>query len=176
MNDMVQNLKRTKYGFEGVMYCPLFQTELSVSVNKEEDLEYAQKCADYLCNMPEDTLLRLCNYIIRYCEDSREYFEFEDVSIPENICGTQILAYVTPSVLIVEKPDDPTVIGFHVECGCDWELEHGLEFTIRDEKILYVGPFDDMSAWNKGRLEYVGFYNSGSDVRMNYADKEEQQQ
>lgn len=172
MNHIIQDLKRTKFGFEGTLDYPLFETQIKVFVDREEDIEYAQKCADCLCNMSEDTLLRLSTYIIRYCEYHREYLE-EDGSIPENISGTEILEYIVPSVLIVERPEDPSIIGFHVECGCDWEWEHGLEFTIRDEKILYVGPFDDMSPWNKGRLSYVGFYNPDNAESMNYADKED---
>lgn len=172
MKNLIQDLKHTKYGLEGVMDFPLFQTEINVFIKHEDDLDYAQKCADYLCNMPQEILLRLCKYIIRYCEDNRKCLEFEDILIPENITGTKILEYIVPNVLIVEKPDDSSVIGFHVECSCDWESEHGLEFTIKDEKILYVGPFDEMPAWNKGRLDYVGFYNSDNTVVMNYADNE----
>lgn len=172
MENRIQNLKSTKYGIEGTMECPLFQTEMDVAIDNEEDVEYAQKCADYLCNMPQDTLLRLCQYIIRYCEDYREFFD-DEVQIPVHVEGVQIIEYFVPSVLIVEKPDDPSIIGFHVECGCDWEVEHGLEFTIKDNKILYTGPFDAMPAWDQDRLEYAGFYDSDSDFCMNYADKEE---
>ena len=168
----IQNIEHTSFGFEGKMDCPAFQRTMDVMIDKEDDIEYAQKCADYLCNMPESTLLRLCTYSIRYCEEFRSILMPEDMPVPEHISGKQILEYFRPNVLIVERPEDPSVIGFHVECGCDWEPEHGLEFTIKDDKILYVGSFDDMPAWSEGRLSYAGFYDPNNDMNMNYADKE----
>lgn len=74
----------------------------------------------------------------------------EDIVVPEDVNGREILSYITPSVLIIE---------FHVECECDWEEEHGLEITIKDNKLVYVGSFDGMPPYYEERLAYVGYYD-----------------
>ena len=67
-------------------------------------------------------------------------------------------------------------IDFHIEGSCKWDIEHGLEVTISDDRILYVGEFEDYGP-NSNRLQYIidkyGFYNPEIDMNVNYADKVE---
>lgn len=168
---MIKNLHKTDYGLEGTMEYPLFKTEIDVLVSDKNYAEYAEKCASYLVNIPDETLIRLCRYITRYCDEYRSLLE-DYMTVPSNTSQKDILNYIAPSTLIVDKPNDASVIGFHMEFGCDWEPEHGLEITIVDNKIMYVGSYDGMSPWNKDRLEYSGYYNENNDLNMNYADNE----
>lgn len=62
----------------------------------------------------------------------------------------EILEYVYPSALIVRKPQDDR-IGFHLEMECDWEPEHGLEWSVLDGKAMYVGAFSSVSPWSEFR-------------------------
>ena len=96
----------------------------------------------------------------------------EEIDVPEGVAGREILSYITPSVLIIDDNCDENMIEFHVECGCDWECEHGLEITIKDNKILYVGSYNGMPPYFKERLEHAGYYDEATDINMNYADKE----
>ena len=50
-------------------------------------------------------------------------------------------------MLVVETPKEPEKIAFGVELRCDWEPEHGMEWTINDGKVLYVGDYEGISAW-----------------------------
>ncbi len=34
-----------------------------------------------------------------------------------------------------------------MECWCDWEEEHALEWTVRGNEVLYVGSFSDERPW-----------------------------
>lgn len=72
---MIKNLHKTDYGLEGTMEYPLFKTEIDVLVSDENYAEYAEKCASYLVNMPDETLIRLCRYITRYCDEYRSLLE-----------------------------------------------------------------------------------------------------
>lgn len=169
---LIRDINKTRFGIEGTMYYPLFNKKINVHFYDPEAVEYAQICAEYLCSMPEETLDRLCVYMIRYFEEFREYVGEDEIKMPKEVKGREILKYVYPNVLIIEDPENADIIGFHMECDCEWEIEHGLEFTIKDNKILYVGPFDDMPAWHKERLDYAGFYSADNDINMNYADRE----
>lgn len=172
MKQFIKDLKQTEFGIEGSMYCPIFDTEIEVIIENEKDIGYAEKCAEYLYHLPQDVFSRLCTYIIRYCESYREIFDdYKDFigNIPRNIQGKEILQYMTINMLIVEAPKDLSIIGFHVSGNCQWEQEHGLEFSIRDGKILYVGSFNDISAWENQHEYYDP--NEGMSC-LNYADKE----
>lgn len=170
---MIKDIKKNKDGeVEGKLYVPLFDMDMDVMISSEEKLEYAEKCAEYFCNMPEDVLERFCKYCIRYLEEMREVLDEEDIPVPKRVTGKEILEYITPSVLIIDEECDENIIEFHMELECDWEIEHGLELTIKDGRILYVGPYDGMPPYFMERIEHVGHYDPNKDMNMNYADEE----
>ena len=115
---------------------------------------------------------RLCAYCLRYCDALRNFFDEDEFEIPTGINGRDILSYITPSLLMAETHPNTDGIAFHVECGCAWEVEHGLEITISGERILYVGPYEGISPYNQARLESIGFYDEESDFSGNFADQE----
>ena len=104
--------------------------------------------------------------------DVDDFFDEDEFEIPTGINGRDILSYITPSLLMVETHPNTDGIAFHVECGCDWEAEHGLEITISGKRILYVGPYEGISPYNQARLESIGFYDEESDFSGNFADQE----
>lgn len=170
---MIKDIITTKYGdLEGKAWNEVFQTDIRVSISSENKLPYAKKCAEYFSNMSEEMVERLCKYCIRYCEEMRELIGEDEVEVPANIKGKEILSYIEPSVLIIDEACDESIIEFHVECECDWEEEHGLEITIKDNKIIYVGSYDGMPPHQMSRIEYAGYYNENSEMNMNYVDKE----
>ncbi len=173
VESMINNLKKNQYGeLEGEVYVPLFDMDMEVSISNESKLAYAERCAEYFCNLPEDVLERFCKYCSRYCEEMRRVLDEEDMPVPEGVEGKEILDYIAPNILIIDEKCDESIIEFHMEMSCDWEIEHGLELTIKDGKILYVGSYDGMPPYHTSRIEYVGHYNPNVDMNMNYADKE----
>lgn len=93
----------------------------------------------------------------------------------EPIDENNVLEHIHIGSVIVEKECRTDRIEFHVEGECDWEPEHGLEITISDNRILYVGPFEDNGP-NTERLQYqikqYGYYREGDGPKMSYVDKE----
>ena len=169
---MIKNIVKTDDGLEGEFWNELFETDMEIYISNENKLSYAEKCAEYFSNMPDELVDRLCKYCIRYCEEMRDVLDEEDMEVPDGIKGREILSYITPSVLIIEEKCDESIIEFHVECDCDWEIEHGLEITIKDNKILYVGSYDDMPPYYQERIEHTGYYDENKDMNMNYVDRE----
>lgn len=143
---MIGKLKEGEFGLEGLADFPLFQKQITVYIDKDAPIEYAEKCADYLALLDNNVIDKFCEASIRYCEDNREYFEDEQIDIPENISLRDILRYIDPINLSIEKPESGS-IAFHMELNCDWEPEHGLEWTINDGDVLYVGAFHSESPW-----------------------------
>lgn len=169
----IENIKEDEYvGFEGEVILENWGCKVKVTFPTETKRIYAEKCAEYMQNMDSSIMQRLAKYSYRYFKEFEEILDDDDLDMPRDVLEAEILEYVRPSVIIVEEDCREDRIEFHVECNCDWEIEHGLEFTISDGKILYVGGFDDMPPYYTERLEYCGFYDEHDNMNMNYADKE----
>lgn len=132
----------------GRMHSELFGRELDVVLHGgEEYSEYFERCAAYLDSMPEPLLTRLKECSLRYCEDMRQYSDPDAPGVPEGVSARNILDYARANCLIIEKPRNRNVIAFGVEFTCDWEPEHGMEWTVRDGRALYVADFMGISPW-----------------------------
>ncbi|WP_458457900.1 DUF6985 domain-containing protein [Pseudobutyrivibrio sp.] len=149
--------------------------DFSLMSDVVDRLPYAQKCLDYLDNLPQDVEDRLRKYIVRYYKDFEQYLDEDELTEMGVVDETTVFDHIHIKSVIVDDDSRPDIVEFHVEGNCDWEPEHGLEFTISDGKILYVGPFDDNPP-NSERLAYAlenfGYYDPDADPSMNYADKE----
>jgi hypothetical protein len=150
---MIKDLQDGESYKEGVAFFRLFQTDINVFIDDGVDLAYAEKCVDAMNALSSETIENLCNSSIRYCEwiieNSEDVYEDGDeiIIIPENIKSRDILEFIKPSVMIIYQPLDHSIAAFSMELNCDWEPEHGMEWVIKDEKILYVGSFDGISPW-----------------------------
>lgn len=130
----------------GKMHSALFGCEIDVMI-EDADMDYAEQCAEYFNNMPSQLTDELKKYTLRYCEDFRQFFDEESQEVPQGVTENEIFNYVSPHVLIIKEPSSSDKIAFGVEFGCKWEPEHGMEWTVNDGQVLYVGDFVDMSPW-----------------------------
>lgn len=133
----------------GRMESALFGCEVTVIIHEggEAQLAYAEQCADYFNRMPAALLRELKRATLRYCEDMRRLSPQEEFLIPKDVSERTVFRYMRPNSLIVERPKKADVIAFEVEFSCDWEREHGLEWTIRGGEALYVGDYMGISPW-----------------------------
>ncbi len=147
----IQNLHKGRFFNEGIIYFPLFDTDIAVYMDFDVPLAYAEKCIDHLENLSDDVINAFCIGAVRYCESFRDLFDELEVDIPEGINGREILRYIEPKVIIIEKPlgNEPA---FHMECTCAWEIEHALEWSVRGNTVLFVGEFCDENPWRD--IEY----------------------
>lgn len=150
------NLKKTQYGREGRIFCKLCDSEIKLYIPDDEVTEeYAQKCVEALNNMSEETIDVICRaakaYCLKFMEIAESDFEEEmTVQITSETPAKELLKCFTPTTLIVEEPENDSKIGYQLECNCDWEIEHGMEIDILEERVVYLGTFDGYSPW----LEY----------------------
>ena len=151
--NLITDVQEGEFGLEGFLKWPIFDCVLDVVIREAATLEYAEKCAEALVNLPEETVRSILEaakrYFLFFCEYvGYDFNEDMDVKIYKDSPVKEIKADVFPHVFIVDKPKDDRV-GFHIECNCCWEPEHGLEITILDGKLVYLGPFEDNGPWDK---------------------------
>ncbi|MCT4509687.1 MAG: hypothetical protein N4A48_13195 [Tepidibacter sp.] len=143
---MINNITKTDYGLEGKVEFKLFNTTIDVLMDEEIDLEYANFCAKELNNLDDEIINKLCEFSIIYCNDFCDDIGEEP---PKFNTIKDVLKYIRPNCLIINIPKDDSKPVVHLELNCDWEIEHGLEWTINDGKILYVGSFNAENGWSE---------------------------
>lgn len=148
---MIKNLKKTDLGLEGIIPFKLFNKDIKIFMffeDPEKELkivEYAEKCAEALNVLSAETIDRLCKYSDRYRKD---FCSCVGEDCPKLSRTKDILKYIDPLSLCVIEPQDNDIV-LHLELNCAWEEEHGMQWLMKAGKILYVGPYDDISAYEE---------------------------
>lgn len=167
---IITDLEKTEIGVEGYMHCTLTDEDINVSLHGNVSEEYAERCAEALNHLSAGVVDEICNAAVRYFSHHRRHVgeeidELMHVSVTELSEPREILKCIQVGVLIVDEPKDER-IGYHVLCGCDWEEEHGLEFTILDGKLVYLGGFNASGAW--GTYPPDNVWNYVNDIERKY--------
>ena len=152
---MITDIKKGRYGIEGKMYSEIFSTEIEVRIDEKCSIEYAQKCAEHFNNLSSEIVETICKGAKAYCLDLMDITGgelAEDLTIPVNseTPPLEMLKCFRPQMLVIEEPEDENKIDYQLECSCDWEIEHGMEIDILDDKVVYLSSFNGYSPW----LEY----------------------
>ncbi|MDE5620407.1 MAG: hypothetical protein K2I80_07780 [Ruminococcus sp.] len=152
---MITDIRKGEFGIEGKLYSKVFNTEIEVMIDEEVDIGYAQKCAEHFNNLSSEMVETICRGAKAYCLDFMEIASGdwdEELTIPvtSETPAIEMMKCFKPTMLIIEEPDDENKIGYQLECNCDWEIEHGMEIDILDNKVVYLSSFNAYSPW----LEY----------------------
>lgn len=172
---MITNIRKYDYGLiEAETASSKWGEPFHLMCTAEDQLPYAEKCRDYLDDLPAEMEKRLALYLNRYYTDCEQDYD-EEHAESETVNEDNIFSHIRISSVIVDEACRTDRIEFHVDGECDWEPEHGLEITISNGKILYVGPFENYgpnSAGLKYALEHWGWFSPDVFPIMNYADEE----
>lgn len=152
---MITDIEEGEYGLEGFTRWELFDMGIDVTIKENVDVAYAEKCAEALNALPEETVnaiweaaKKYCLFFIGLCGDDWDEWNEMGIEVTRKTPAEKIKSEIFPSCLIIDEPEDERV-GFHIECNCSWEPEHGLEITILDGKLVYLGAFESCGAWDK---------------------------
>ncbi len=148
---LIKDIQRGKFGLEGKAFFSLFSEYISVYAEEAASIGYIESCARYLNSLDETTIESACLASIRYCNDF-----LSDTGRPTQVFdeATKILEQIRPKTLIVPEPRNEFEPVAHIEFDCDWEQEHGLEWLLRHDRVLYVGGFEDVYEWGDDPAEY----------------------
>ncbi|ODP28795.1 hypothetical protein PTI45_01771 [Paenibacillus nuruki] len=160
MSEHLTHIQRHEQDWEAQFHSSLFQSEVSViAYDLDISTEQAEVAVLAFNHLDEHVIASLCQFSWDYCISFCEYVG--DVEAPSIQEPLEILKYIKPTALIVEHLPEHTEPIVHVELECDWEVEHGLEWLVRGQQILYVGSFDGVNS-----LENESYYQNYS---LNFA-------
>lgn len=159
----ITEIDKDEYCIKGKLYSEIFGMDIDVRIFDNVSIEYAEKCAEHFSSLSSELLETICRGAKAYCLDFIEIAGGdwdEELTIPVNseTPALDMMKCFRPQALIIEKPDDENRIGYQLECSCDWEIEHGMEIDILDNKVVYLSSFDGYSPWreyNKSEWNYI---------------------
>ena len=152
--EIIKSIKEGEFGLEGEVFFSLFDKDIALSA-EDTEISFAEQCATYLNDLPSEVIQNLCEASIRYCNSF-----LEAIGEPQKTFNnpSEILPLIYPSVLLVPYPEIPNKPVIHLELNCEWEEEHGMEWVIRDNKVLYVGAFNGEDPWSDYTKKQVWNY------------------
>ena len=140
----------------GKTHLALFDTDIEVMFDEEVPIDYVETCIEHFNSLSSKMIQDLSNRLLKYCQFMQEEWQamsiYEELAasiqeqLPQVLNTQNILQYVSPNMLVVEKPKD-NIPAYSLDCNCVWEPEHGAEIIIKDNEVLYVGPFLGIGPW-----------------------------
>ena len=153
---LIRNIDQGKTDtLAGEVWFGLFDSYLQFIVDNAASLDYVEKCGVYLNELSEVTVKSVCEASIRYCNDCLKALGYPTKTFSNY---RDVLNLITPATLIIPDPeqgDDPVI---WMELNCEWELEHGMEWVIRRDGVMYVGSFDGTYPWGEIEKNVPGNY------------------
>ncbi|MGX8773473.1 MAG: DUF6985 domain-containing protein [Bacillota bacterium] len=139
----------------------LFSGEMEVQIFTDDgaSIEDAEKCIEHfngLADKPEvtETIENRLEKFFLYMYD-----EWAAMGIYDNIVeslkpvmegyegGARLSSYLSNPYLNV-YPQKGGDTGYGISCDCPWEPEHQCLILIRNDDVLYVGPFEMLFPWS----------------------------
>lgn len=109
----------------------------------------------------DQTVLRQCEeYVYRYYQDRNDDLEPGEEGYTLIESAKDVWAHVRLGCepMVTRRAFGDEGIYVSVECGCDWEIEHGLQIVFKNGlRVNKIGPYDGhltlSDAYNNERLE-----------------------
>ena len=142
--EIIRNIESGEFGIEGEVFFRRFDKFIALSI-EDDNIDSAEKCANYLNELSDDVVDSVCEASIRYCNSFLEAIG----ELPKAFDKpSDVLGLIYPSVLLVPYPENESEPVIHMELNCEWEPEHGMEWVIRGNKVLYVGALNGEDPWS----------------------------
>lgn len=148
--DYIRNLKETKFGAEGEVYFGLFDEYIGLMIERGSNSQFAEDCARLLNTLDDSIVSHLCRASILYCNDFRDQVGLDPIDFKQERSVLEQIYPCTLNVPIAENENTPVI---SMELNCQWEEEHGMEWTVRDNQVLYVGGFNSRNPYGEFSTE-----------------------
>ncbi len=139
----------------GSVYFGYLGDYIDLRFDKDIPMDYVIKTAEKLNTVTEEIMNTLFERSIIYCRSKVESYGYLKRKIRLNKLEkpSDILKYMEIDGLIVNLPEDMSQVAINLEGSCDWEEEDGIQWLIRDDTVVYVGPWADIDIWYSKAFE-----------------------
>lgn len=134
--ELIRNVQEQSEELVGEFFFGLYTRWIKFSCIEGDHIEEAVQCINYLNNLPDSVIEYALEASIRYRND---FLLVED--LPLSLDNPRdVLPLIVPLDLWVLEPDRGKYPYALLEWDCEWEVEHGMIWIIRDDSVAYVGP------------------------------------
>ena len=143
--ELIKNIEKGEFGLEGEVFFRKFDKYIALSI-EDDNIKFAQKCAEYLDALTDEIVEILCEASIRYCNSFLDAIGEPARTFERKL---DVLELICPSILLIPYPENQNEPVIHLELNCEWDPEHGMEWVVRENKVLYVGAFNGEDPWSE---------------------------
>ncbi len=131
---------------EGEIYFAKFDKTIKLGfIERPEVNNYYKKCIETFFKWDDALFEKLAQASFDYYQDFLEAVGPEDMPVIKS--PSEVLNYCQPVNLNLDADDKNRSNTFiTVELDCDWEIEHGMQWTVKnDNELVFVGAYDGVS-------------------------------
>ena len=148
--ELIRGIHENEFGkMEGEVYFGYIKEYIGLSFKKNVPIEYVEKTAELLNELSEEKINEICTYSMAYYKDTLECYPdiAEDIDMENVNSATDILKHMEFGMLVVNLSEDMNQVGLNLEGSCEWAEDDGIQWIIKNDKIVYVGPWHFQNMW-----------------------------
>ncbi len=154
---MIDDLHENEFGnMEGTFYSEIFGYNIMVTYDKGISPEYVLRNIEYLNNLDNKILEDICAALKRFYDNYKEILPDLCEEIEEDILKDyeenplSILKYVNIGVYKFDecKKEEEEIPVINLRGDCEWSGDEGVTIAVKNNQILYVGPWENYNVWN----------------------------
>lgn len=150
--EFIKNLHENDFGeLEGDVYFKYFDKIIQVEIEEGVQEPYVHKQIDYLNSISDSLISDICKFSFMFCKD--EIKAYPDKKYPEGLTEINkvedVLNYMSIEKIRIElcEEENENIKVLNLSGYCDWDEENGIQWIIKDDAVVYVGKWDDLSIW-----------------------------
>lgn len=157
--ELIKDIKENEYEeMVGKVYFNYVEDYIDLRFEKNIPMEYVYQTAEKLNSIQETLIDEICRYSIVFCKDvlerrSKMKEEVNNLNDPKGI-----FKYMQFDELVVNLPEDMSCYGINLVGSCDWDEENGIQWLIKEDAVVYAGPWADLNIWYSPYEEFLCNY------------------
>lgn len=156
--ELIKNIKEYEFDdsqMAGSVYFKFIGDYIDLRFDKDIPMDYVERTAEKLNTVTEEIMNTLFERSIIYCRSNLEEYKFlkRKIRLDKLEKPSDIMKYMEIIGLIVNLPQDMSQVAINLEGSCRWEEEDGIQWLIRDDTVVYVGPWADIDIWYSAAFE-----------------------
>lgn len=162
--ELIKEVFENEFGqMEGKVYFDYIKKYITLFFDKEVPMPYVIKTVNYLNNINENVVVDLCRYSKKICEIKMK--NYPDAEYPDGLSEVkdplEIFNYMQINHLKVDMyidESDQNIPVLNLGGSCDWDEDNGIQWLIKEDKVVYVGVWDDLDIWYCDFDDYITNY------------------
>ncbi len=149
--ELIRNLTENEFEeMVGEVYFKHIDKYIRLRFDKSIPMDYVHETAEKLNSLSEQTINDIYKYSVFFCRDMLDSYPDAgiDIDVESFDNDSDIMKYMEFEELVIDLPEeDMSRYGINLGGSCKWDTDNGIQWLIKEEKVVYVGGWDDLNIW-----------------------------